>query len=582
MARTIQGRYGVPGYVWRWWCANQTRAEWRGQTGYRQSDLSEDKKRGIFGKYATHENRWYALMVITLGLAIVVMDNTVLNVSIPYILRDLNTQFNSIQWAVSGYSLTIAAFLITFGRMSDRWGRKLTFLIGMAVFAIGSYVASIASGATLLIIGRALIQALGAAMVMTSALALLSAGYHGRERPIAFGIWSAVAGASGSIGPLVGGYLTTYYSWRWSLRINVLVAILALIGSVFIIESRSARKRYFDTRGTLLSAAGLVGLIYAFIEGRKLGWLHAVGQSTIFGFRWPYSLSIIPFLMATSIGILVLFALWEYKLEKRGGDPLLRPSFFSGRGFSLGIFLLLLLSFGEFGIFFAIPIYLEVALGYSALKAGFVFLYASVTIFLFGILSGLAAQKFRLKWIAASGLIVMTGGAYMLLGAATLTATIFSLGPPLIVFGIGFGFGESQLNNIVLSDAPKDLSGGASGACTTIRQLGASIGVAVLGAVLASTLTTGMIRNVKSDERIPAFLKPAIVKKLKQVDIEGGRINVSTQIPKLLRKAIKNDVAKAIVSATRHATRYALYFVGVTVLITFILPGKDKDPDDGS
>src|SRR3990167_4144556 len=162
-------------------------------------------------RFATEKYRWHALVFIALGLAIVIIDNTVLNVAIPYIIRDLKTSLEAIQWVISGYALIIATLLITMGRLGDLYGRKRIFLIGTVLFAIGSYLASISQTAVTLFIGEALIEAIGASMMMTSSLALLVTEFKGKERALAFGIWGSVAGASAALGPLLGGYLTAYY-----------------------------------------------------------------------------------------------------------------------------------------------------------------------------------------------------------------------------------------------------------------------------------------------------------------------------------------------------------------------------------
>ncbi len=276
----------------------------------------------MFPQLATEKNRWIALCFIAMGLAIVIIDNNVLNVAIPYIIRDLHTNFTAIQWVVSGYTLLIATFLITAGRLGDLFGRKKIFLLGTVFFAVGSFIASISMNATMLFFGEAFIEAIGASMMLTSALATLAFEFRGRERAIAFGIWGSIAGASASVGPLLGGYLTAYFSWRYSFRINVIVAIITILGSVFIRDSKSHEGKRFDWVGTFLSGAGLFSLVFAFIEGRNLGWIHN---------------SPIPFIFAVSFVLLLLFVLWEHRLEKKQLGPLLKLSMFQKPGFSFGL-----------------------------------------------------------------------------------------------------------------------------------------------------------------------------------------------------------------------------------------------------
>ena len=336
-----------------------------------------------FSRFATEKNRWYALIVITLSLAIVIIDNTVLNVSIPYMLRDLGTNLSSIEWVISGYALTIATILITVGRLGDMVGRKRIFIIGIVIFAIGSFIGSTATEVTTLIIGRAIIQAVGAAMALTSALSLIASDFHGRERALAFGIWGAIAGVSVSIGPLLGGYLTTYYSWQWSLRINVIIAIIAIIGSVFIRESKGEHGKRFDWTGTVLSGLGFFSLVFAFIEGQRYGWFAPNETFSLFGYSWPFqAVSVIPFIFASSIVFLALFVMAERRLERRNGSPILKMSLFRNRGFSIGLATLGVLAFGQFGLFFMMPIYLENVIGLDAFQTGIIFLPASISIFI--------------------------------------------------------------------------------------------------------------------------------------------------------------------------------------------------------
>ncbi len=538
----------------------------------------------IANKFATYKNRWIALVVIALGLAIVIMDATILNVSIPYMLRDLQTPFSSIQWAISGYSLTIATVLITIGRIGDLWGRKKIFLLGMVIFAVGSFVASIATSSLLLIIGRALIQALGAAMVLTSALALLAATFRGRERAIAFGVWGAVAGASASLGPLLGGYLTTYYSWRWSLRINVAVAALAIIGSIFIIETLGEKARRFDWWGMVLSGVGVFCIVFGFVEGRSYGWWAPGEQFSLFGWQWPLqSISIIPFFFAVGIVLLAFFIWHERRLERIGRSPLLRISIFKQRGFSVGSALLMLLSLGQFGFFFTIPIYFENVLGFNAFKTGVVLLSASISVFVFGIISGYLASKVNIKWIIVVGTAILVIGLYVTIPEITLAATGLTLAPGLIIYGIGLGLSSSQLNNVIISSAPHEIAGEASAASVTMRQLGSSIGVAVIGAIFASLVISSATTNIQSDQSLPPPAQQAAVAGLASIDPEAGQVTAANeQISPAIAASIKHDVDQGIISASQGAMRIAWYFVIGSALLSLALPrfhSRDHDHD---
>jgi len=538
---------------------------------------TENVSASFLHRYATHQNRWYALIIIALGLAIVIIDNTVLNVSIPYILRDLNASFSAIQWSISGYALTIATVLITIGRIGDLVGRKKMFLIGIIIFAIGSVIGSFAFESSMLIFGRGVIQALGAAITLTSALALLAQEFQGKERAIAFGIWGAVAGASATIGPLLGGYLTTTLSWRWSLRINVFVALIAIIGSVFIIESKPQKVKKFDWWGTLFSGIGLFCLVFAFIQGREYGWLTPVKPLSIMGIHWPSSIiSIIPFFFITSAIFLSLFILREWQLEKKGLDPLLSISLFKKRDFSVGLSILAILAFTQFGIFFNLPIYIENVLGYSAFHTGLVFLSATITLFIFASLTGYLSSKIAIKWLILSGMILLFAGVLILDHYITIHATGYSLAPGLILFGMGFGLSSAQLNNIIISAAPIKIAGEASATSITMRQIGSAIGIAIIGSILASTLLTNVVSNIEANNEIPESYKPDILINLKKIDIESGSFNINTSLPESIQKSIISDIKLSITNAAKTTMNFVSYFILITVFLALLLPNKRK------
>ncbi|MFH1510139.1 MAG: MFS transporter, partial [Candidatus Woesearchaeota archaeon] len=477
----------------------------------------------ISSNFSSLQYRWIALVFITLGLAIVVIDNTILNISIPYMLKDLGTDLRSLQWVISGYSLTIATILITVGRIGDIFGRKKMFITGMVVFAIGSFISSLAPNVTILLLSKTLIMAVGAAMTLTSALALVADTFQGRERAIAFGVWGSVAGAAATIGPLLGGFLTTYASWRWSLRLNLFVSLIAVTGSIFITEKKTKNIRKFDWIGVFLSGAGLFLLVFGFIEARKYGWWWPLQESGL-------PISITPIILATSVLILGLFVVHERKLERKGVSPLLTMSAFANKGFSIGLLLLLIMTFGLFGIFFLLPIYFQNVLGYSAFKAGIVLLPWSVSLLVFGFVSGFLAARINLKWIVTGGFVILGIGIFSLTRFIGLSATPLSVAPSLIVIGLGFGLCTAQLNNVVISSAPFEMAGEASAASMTMRQIGAGTGVAVLGAIFASVFLTGLFAAVSTDSTIPNQEKASIIENLK--DIQAGQLqHTMTSMP---------------------------------------------------
>ncbi len=529
---------------------------------------------------ASDRFRWLALVVLALSLAIVIIDNSVLNVAVPYIIRDLKTSLSSMEWVISGYALIIATLLITVGRLGDIYGRKKIFLFGLVFFAIGSFIASIAPNVGVLFFGEAFVEAIGASMMLTSSLSLIVTEFRGRERAIAFGVWGSVAGAAAALGPLLGGYFTSYYSWRWSLRINVVVALITILGSIFIKEAKGEQEKHFDFQGMFLSGAGLFSLVFSLIEGQKYGWFYVKDVFKIDGWQWPLAhISVIPFTFLASAILLIGFLLWEYKLEKAGRVPLMRPSIFKNISFSVGIITVVIIGLGQFGIFFVMPIYLQNVLGLDAFHTGLLFLIAALTMFVVGPITGFIASRINPKWIVTSGMFIVAAGALVLRNALAADATGWTLAPGLFIFGVGTAMASAQLTNIVLSSVPQKLSGEASAINATARQVGTSIGIAIIGMVLAGAITTGVQDNVKNDPKLPAPVKTKVIESAGSTSIESGQLNQAEQkAPAAITDAVKSDVENAIVEASKQAISVAVIFValGGAVSIFTKRPGSEK------
>lgn len=527
--------------------------------------------------------RWWALIDLSIGLAIVIIDNSVLNVAIPYILRDLHTSFDALQWVISGYALIIATILITVGRLGDLFGRKRIFLLGCVLFAIGSFIASLSKSAGMLFFGEAFIEAIGASMMLTSSLSLIVTEFEGRERALAFGVWGSVAGASAALGPLLGGYLTAYHSWRWSLRINVFVALLAILGSVFVAESRGEEEKNFDWLGTVFSGLGLFSLVFSLIEGRTYGWWQVAKVFNVGSWQWPLqNISVIPFTLLAAVVFLSLFVWRENKVEQSGEAPLMRPSMFKSRGFSFGLITLTIVSLGQFGSFFVLPIFLQNALGLDAFRTGMVFLWSSGAIFIFGPLSGVIASRVHNpRWVVSIGMFLNAIGILILRYSLSLHSSLFSLAPGLIIFGMGVGAASAQLTNIVLSNVRTEIAGEASAVNNTIRQVGTAVGIAILGMVLASSLSAGISNNISTDSGIPAPAKAAIVSSFQNFSPESGQPpQLNQNMPTEVQQAVKQDVNLALLSASKRALSVALIFLFAGAVFSLFIP-RPKLPEWG-
>src|SRR5579862_6010846 len=269
--------------------------------------------------------RWFAAAVVIVSVAIPVLDNTVLNVAIPTILEEFHTTLPSLEWVITGYSLTFATFLIIGGRLGDIHGQRKLFVIGASLFTVGSLIASLSWNVPSLVLGEAVIEGVGASLMLPATLALLSNTFQGRERAMAFAAWGAVAGSAAGLGPVVGGFLTTDFSWRWSFGINVIVAPLAILGA-FLFTARTppnARHEPLDLPGAALIAAGMFLLVFALSEGGTYGWLRPIADFRIAGCRaWPTGrpVSVLPPILVIAVAILASFYRYERARERRHGS----------------------------------------------------------------------------------------------------------------------------------------------------------------------------------------------------------------------------------------------------------------------
>lgn len=528
----------------------------------------------FFVRYATKENRWYALIFLALGLGAVIIDNTILNVSIPYILRDLATDFSKVEWAISGYAMTISALLITAGRIGEIIGYRKMYSIGIVIFMLGSLIASEALGAGFLIFGRAVVQAIGAAIILTSALALLATNFQGRDRAVAFGVWGSIAGASATIGPIIGGYLTTYHSWRWSLRINIIIGIIVLLGTIFIRESEKNEKSRFDILGALLSGVGLFAFIFSVIEGQRYGWITPV-QSVSW---WSFSFSFIPVLFFFSLILLTIFAFYESMLLRRKGTPLFQMTLFQNKTFSIGLALLGTLTMGMLGMIFVLPILLENVFHLNAIQTGMVLMPMSLFVFLLGLSSAFLTARFRLKHIIVFGVATLVLGTLGLIATTLGNITLFSFLPALVLFGIGFGLASAQLNNIIMSAVPQYLAGEASAMSVTLREIGTAVGIAFIGAIFSGVIDVEIARTIQNDSALADNAKPAIIETMKNIDIESGTIDMSA-VPSADVDTLQADIDVAITVAARRAFEVSFMCVLIAIFLALSLPknsGKDS------
>jgi EmrB/QacA subfamily drug resistance transporter len=530
--------------------------------------------------------RWFGLAALSTGVTMVMIDATIINVSLPAITAELGLMPTDLQWINSIYSLVFAALLITMGRMGDAIGRRKTFLAGAALFVTASLIAATAQSGEMIIAGRA-IQGIGGAMMIPASLSLLNAMFRGKDRAIAFAVWGATVGTVAAIGPLLGGYLTTTFSWRWAFFINIPIAAISLIGVTLLVrESRDEHAvRGVDVAGVLLSAIGLGALVFGLIEGQNFGWWKPRGDVALGPIEWPFTaISPVPVAFVVAFVALLTFVRIERSRAAAGRSVILDLKLFHIRSFAWGNAVGLCIMFGEFGMLLTLPLFLQNVLGYTALAAGATTAAIMVGALLAAPSSGRLTQSRGPVFVVRLGLtleaIAMIGIAFMYQPDATQWMFV----PWLLLFGVGVGLGTAQLINVVLRDVPVEQSGQASGTQSTSRQVGTALGVAVLGAVLWSSLAGLLPTQLSETASMDAATAQQVSDEI--VNSSGVTINSVDVPPEALVASRYGDeagqaAAQAFSTATAYASLVGAGFVIVGIIATFV--GFRRQPgDDGT
>ncbi len=446
-------------------------------------------------------NRWIGLVFISLAISLVIIDGTIVNTIFPSIIEDLGLTSTEVQWVQESYVLVFASLLLVWGSLADRIGRRKVLVIGLVTFVLASVWAGFSQDAAQMIMAR-VAQGVGGAMVLPTTLSLVNANFQGRERGIAFAVWGSTIGGMVAVGPVLGGWLATDFDWRWAFNINLPLGLLVIAGLLYWIgESKQEhREGGIDYVGAGISVVMFATLVFGLIEGRVYGWWQASTTNvfTIGDFSWPTEgLSIIPVSLGISLVFFVLFALWEKARERAHKNVLLDLDLFKIGSFRNGSIAALIISMGEFGLLFAIPLWLQNVLGLSAISSGLVLLWLAGGSFLASGIGGAMSGK-----LSATN-AVRIGVALELIGIAgialfgNIEGGWLSVAAWLMIYGMGIGLATAQLTGVIMVDVPNEKIGQASGSQSTVRQIGSALGIAVLGTILFTSTQVASEQNLR-------------------------------------------------------------------------------------
>ncbi|MFG2745102.1 MFS transporter [Streptomyces chartreusis] len=450
-----------------------------------RTTASTTQERG-FTSFLQERRRWWILAILGIAQLMVVLDATIVNIALPSAQADLGFSDSSRQWVVTAYSLAFGSLLLFGGRVADLFGRKITFLTGLSGFAAASAVGGAANGFEMLVVARA-VQGLFGALLAPAALSLLTTTFTDvRERGRAFGIYGAIAGAGGAVGLLLGGVLTEHLSWRWTLYINIVFAVVALIGGAVLLQ-RTARLRAsaLDVPGTVLASGGLFCVVYGFANAET----HAWSSVTTWGF------------LVLGLLLLATFGWWQ----TRAAHPLLPPRILLDRNRAASYLSMLIVGAGIFGVSLFLTYYLQQVLGYTPVRTGLAFLPMVGSIMLASTSgSTLLGPRFGARALVPLGMILAAVGMLWLTALDTSSAYTAHVLPPLIVTGLGMGLVISTAMSQATSRVQPEVSGAASAMVNTAQQVGGSLGTALLNTLVAAATTSYLSRRDASGHLVKA------------------------------------------------------------------------------
>jgi EmrB/QacA subfamily drug resistance transporter len=415
------------------------------------------------------ENRkWWTLAAVSFGLFMIMLDNTIVNVALPSIQRDLHIGLSELEWIVNGYALTFAVLMLTGGKLADMYGRRRMFIVGLLIFTLASLACGLAPSAHFLI-GARVVQGAGAALMNPATLSIITATFPPRQRGMAIGIWAGTSAMALAIGPLVGGLITQYIDWSWIFFINVPVGVLGIVvARLAIDESRdTSNEQRLDLPGLITSAVGLFGLTYGLIEANQYGWT-STRILVCFG------------IAIVGLGAFVL-------LELRQRIPMLDLALFKNRTFAGANVTMMLVALAMFGVFFYVSLYLQNILGYSPTKAGASFLPMTILIILIAPIAGKFSDKVGSRWLVGIGM-TLVAGSLLIFSRMGENGTWWDLFPGLVVGGVGMALVMTPTTAAAMGSVEVDKAGVGSAVLNSFRQVGGALGIAIMGAIVAASL----------------------------------------------------------------------------------------------
>lgn len=522
--------------------------------------------------------RWLVLIIMCAAQFIMVLDTTVMNVSISAVVEDLGTSLTSVQLAITLYTLVMGSLMLLGGKLGDIFGRKKIFGIGLVVYGIGSLITAFSPNVGWLLFGWSFVEGAGAVMVMPAIISLTASNYTGRDRATAYGALGGIAAAGAAAGPLIGGWVTEELTWRVVFASETVVCVIIVMFMRRIADAKLEARSRIDWVGVALSTLGLGLIVLALLKCAEWGLVRPSGALTIGGTEvTPFGFSVVPFMILAGVLLLVAFFSWERRVIDRGGSPLMHPELLTRLQLRNGLSMLLAQQTVIGGMFFVVPIYLQYVLLQNSFETGLKLAPMSLAMLIAAFSGPKLAVKRSPRVIVSVGLVLVIAGSLILLSTIdpTLDDTLFAIG--MAVFGAGFGLVASQLGNVIMSSVGEADQGEAGGLQGTAQNIGTSLGVAMIGAILITSLSSGVNDAAQKDPVLSAQTKAAVA------SATAGGVDVMTteQVKTVLTEsgvpddeatALAGDFAEAQVGAIKDSILIAAFFAAFGLLIAQRLP----------
>lgn len=504
-----------------------------------------------------NQNKWGVVIVACMAIFIIVLDSSAMNVAISTLVVELNTTLSIIQAIIALYALIIASFMLLGSKLQDILGRKKTFLLGLIIYACGTTTATLSINAGMLLIGWAVLEGIGAAMMLPATTTIVGASYEGKDKVTAFGIWGGIAAVGAAIGPIVGGIFTTYLTWRLVFASELIFVALILIYRHYLTESKPTLKwKDLDVVGVLLSIVSLVLIVLGILLLTRPEY-------------WGY---VVTLLISGSV-LFIIFLLWQRRRISKGLEPLSDISLLKNRLFNIGNLNSIIQQIPLAGFLFIIPVFLQQVTKVNAFTTGLALLPASITILICSLLGARLASKFESKYILMAGFLISAAGTFILGGVFSINTQVVDIIPGTVVFGIGVGFLLSQMTNLIMSAARDDQETDASGLFNAFKNLGYSLGTALIGVLLLLGIFTGLTSGIEASGLAGNMTTEQIQSSL--FDYVESMQTESPQIPpELVPQA--TQIVESTVSSSMRQTFNALTLILVLGFITSIFIPKNR------